>query len=57
MGEKASKQQMARLEVLLDRAGASPGVIDGRVGDNVRKALDAYASMTGQRLSRITDGA
>ncbi len=47
---KASKQQMAALEVLLDRSGASPGVIDGRMGDNVRKALDAYATMTGQRL-------
>ena len=49
-GEKASRRQLARLEVLLDRAGASPGVIDGRMGDNVQKALDAYASMTGQRI-------
>ena len=48
--EKASKRQVAALEVLLDRAGASPGVVDGRMGDNVRKAMDAYASMTGSRL-------
>lgn len=51
VAEKASRRQVAELEVLLDRAGASPGVIDGRMGDNVRKALDAYASMTGARLS------
>ncbi|TPW30471.1 L,D-transpeptidase [Pararhizobium mangrovi] len=44
----ADKLQVARLQVMLDRAGASPGVIDGRMGGNVNKALDAYATMTGQ---------
>lgn len=38
---------MIRLQVLLDRAGASPGVIDGFDGDNVRKAILAFETMGG----------
>jgi lipoprotein-anchoring transpeptidase ErfK/SrfK len=37
----------ARLQVLLDRAGASPGVIDGWEGENVDKALRALEEMNG----------
>lgn len=38
---------VARLQILLDRAGASPGVIDGYDGDNVRKAIVAFEAMQG----------
>ncbi|MET3901222.1 lipoprotein-anchoring transpeptidase ErfK/SrfK [Devosia sp. UYZn731] len=36
---------LARLQILLDRAGASPGVIDGFDGDNLHKAVLAYQMM------------
>lgn len=38
---------MVRLQILLDRAGTSPGVIDGYDGDNVRKAILAFETMRG----------
>jgi lipoprotein-anchoring transpeptidase ErfK/SrfK len=41
---------VADLQVLLDRKGASPGVIDGQLGSNVDKALAAYREITGQHL-------
>jgi lipoprotein-anchoring transpeptidase ErfK/SrfK len=47
---QGASQEVAHLQVLLDRLGVSPGVIDGRIGGNVNKALDAYAEMTGKRL-------
>lgn len=46
----ASQEELAALQVLLDRMGASPGVIDGRMGQNVENALEAYNEITGQRL-------
>ncbi len=38
---------IVRLQVLLDRAGASPGVIDGVYGENVIKALAGFETMIG----------
>jgi lipoprotein-anchoring transpeptidase ErfK/SrfK len=38
---------IAKLQILLDRIGASPGVIDGFDGDNVRKAVRAAQMMAG----------
>ncbi len=38
---------LIRLQVLLDRAHASPGVIDGFQGENTRKAIAAYEAMRG----------
>lgn len=43
-------EDVTRFQVLLDRVGASPGVIDGHTGDNVNKAIRAYREITGQTL-------
>lgn len=51
-----ARQDVAALQVLLDRGGASPGVIDGRFGSNVDKALAAYNEITGSNL-KSTDAA
>lgn len=47
---KNAKVEIAALQVLLDRAGISPGVIDGRLGANVDKAVAAYEEKFGTRL-------
>ena len=52
----AARNEVAELQVLLDRKGASPGVIDGRFGSNVDKGLVAYRELTGQVL-KSTDAA
>lgn len=46
---------IVKLQVLLDRAGASPGVIDGFDGDNVRKAVRAFEVMRGLPEDGVLD--
>ena len=47
---KKSKFEITALQVFLDREGASPGVIDGRMGLNVSKAIHAYEKISGETL-------
>ena len=51
--------QILRTQVMLDRAGFSPGEIDGTAGMNTQRALDAYEksggrpeALTGEALTR-----
>ena len=46
-GAGAARDMTIRAEVLLDRAGFSPGVIDGRPGDNLTAAIGAYQAAHG----------
>lgn len=38
---------IVKLQILLDRANASPGVIDGFLGENVAKAISAFETANG----------
>jgi len=49
-GGKAASEEVAKIQILLDRHGLSPGVIDGRMGDNVNKAISAWRDKTGSAL-------
>ena len=44
---------MLATQVLVDRAGFSPGEIDGRGGANTEKAIDAYQRTTGSRVGDL----
>ncbi|MCF3639342.1 L,D-transpeptidase [Rhizobium sp. TRM95111] len=49
IGDKSSAEVTA-LQVFLDREGFSPGVIDGKKGSNVTKAIEAWQKATGETL-------
>jgi lipoprotein-anchoring transpeptidase ErfK/SrfK len=46
---------LIRAQILLDRAHASPGAIDGWNGDNFRKAVHAFRAMRGLRTEGEID--
>ncbi len=46
---------VVRLQVLLDRAGISPGVIDGYWGENVRTAVAAFETREGLAVDGALD--
>ena len=48
----ASTEDALQLQVMLDRAGFSPGVIDGHMGSNTRKALELF-SQSGNQPSSV----
>lgn len=52
---RRSDPRMIKLQVLLDRNNASPGVIDGMFGDNVVKGVMAFEEMTGHPVDGVID--
>jgi lipoprotein-anchoring transpeptidase ErfK/SrfK len=49
----APPRDMLAVQVLVDRAGFSPGEIDGRGGKNTDLAIDAYERTTGSRVDDL----
>ena len=52
---KDARQATFAIQVALDRAGFSIGVIDGRMGTNTRRAIDAYRERHGAEPSPFPD--
>jgi lipoprotein-anchoring transpeptidase ErfK/SrfK len=50
LGGKGASEDVAKIQILLDRLALSPGVVDGHMGDNVNKAISAYKDKTGSAL-------
>jgi lipoprotein-anchoring transpeptidase ErfK/SrfK len=55
-GQKVNAAVIIKAETLLDRAGFSPGVIDGHDGDNYRKAVAAFQRQRGLNPTGTLDG-
>jgi hypothetical protein len=55
-GQKDNPAIIVKAEVMLDRAGFSPGVIDGHGGDNFRKAVAAFQRQNGLDPTGTLDG-
>jgi lipoprotein-anchoring transpeptidase ErfK/SrfK len=55
-GPQARRRLLIKLEVLLDRAHFSPGVIDGRPGANLKRALAAFQQARGLPGDGSLDG-
>jgi len=47
------KRDMLAVQVLVDRAGFSPGEIDGNGGTNTDRAVDAYERVTGSQVGDL----
>src|SRR5205823_6406678 len=52
-----SRELLMRIEILLGRAHFSPGEIDGRIGDNLKKAVAAYKQAHNLPDPEAIDGA
>ncbi|MGV3651594.1 MAG: L,D-transpeptidase family protein [Devosia sp.] len=54
-GPKPPDPAIAKLQIVLDQNGASPGVIDGYDGDNLRKAILGFQAMVGLTPTGVVD--
>ena len=57
LGGNVEGPSVLKAQVLLDRAGFSPGVIDGRWGDNTEKAISWFQSASNLKQTGIIDRA